>query len=119
MHRASSAAVHELLVVVEVEGVEVDALPAFHLLDAEDFSRMEFDRLPRARLEDHFAQHGPHLCAAAYSRNASFTSAARSAATPFVIVRSMSSSCCWLSFSVILRPGIAASNLGYQNCIHD
>jgi hypothetical protein len=57
---------------VEVEAVEVDALPTFDLLDAEDLAFAELDCLA----------------------NASRTSAARSGAMPRATVRSMSSSCC-------------------------
>jgi len=36
VHGAGAAAMHELLVVMQVEGVEVGALAAFDLLDAQD-----------------------------------------------------------------------------------
>ena len=51
VQRARAPGVHVLLVVVEVEAVEVDALPAIDLLDAQDLAAAELDGLARAGLE--------------------------------------------------------------------
>ena len=50
MHGAGPSAMHKLLVVVQIEAVEVDALQALHLLDAQDLPCQEFDRLSGAGL---------------------------------------------------------------------
>ena len=46
MHRAGAAAMHELLVVMQIEAVEVDALAALDLLDAQDLARLTSIALP-------------------------------------------------------------------------
>ena len=51
VHRAGAAAMHEFLVVVEIEAVEVDALAALDLLDAQDLTSAHFDHLADARLD--------------------------------------------------------------------
>jgi hypothetical protein len=79
---------HELLVVMQVETVEVGALATLDLFDAQDLPFEELDRLAGAGLK-------------AYSRMARRTSATRSGATPRAMVRSISSSCCWLSCNLI------------------
>ena len=87
VHRSGAAAVHEFLVVVQIEAVEVDALAAVDLLDAQDLSRQKLDGFPRAGRHHEFRDHracghrdGSALVsafrAAAYSRSASRTSAA-------------------------------------------
>ena len=45
MHGAGTAAMHELLVVVQVEAIEIDALQPLDLLDAKDLPRFDFQRL--------------------------------------------------------------------------
>jgi len=88
-----AAAMHEFLVVMQVEAVEIGALAAFDLFDAQDLALEQFDRFAGAGLEDNFgddpaAAHrtGPlpasALRAAAYSRSASRTSDTRSIAIP-------------------------------------
>jgi len=52
MQRARAAHVHELLVVVQVEAVEVGALAPLDLRDAHDLALQHFQRLARARLDD-------------------------------------------------------------------
>jgi hypothetical protein len=42
---------HKFLVVVEIEAIEVDALAALDLLDAQDLTSAHFDRLAGARLD--------------------------------------------------------------------
>ena len=54
VHRAGPPAMHELLVVVQVEAVEVDALAAFDLLDAQDLALEELHRLAGAGLHHPF-----------------------------------------------------------------
>ena len=49
---ARAAGVEELLVVVQVEAVEVGALPAVDLLDAQDLPAPQLERLAGARLDD-------------------------------------------------------------------
>src|ERR1700722_12154638 len=110
VHRAGAPAMHELLVVMQVEIIEVGALAAFGLLDAQDLSFKEFDRLAGAGLQNMFEQNFAlaHCSAsrsfgfafvsawraAAYSRSARRTRAMRSGATPRAMVRSINSSCC-------------------------
>src|ERR1700727_2333389 len=113
MHGASAAAMHEFLVVMQVEAIEVDALQAFDLLDAKDLAGLHFERLAGSRLQDHLEQRVPirHrapalLCFAACSRSALRISATRSVASPRWIVRSMSSSCCWLRRITTVLPAI-------------
>ena len=137
VHRAGAAAMHEFLVVMQVEAVEVDALAAFDLLDAQDLALQQLDRLAGAGLQDQFGKDGARrhralpgaasaLCAAAYSRKASRTSETRSGAVPCAMVRSISSSCCWFSRSFItvsaitfpLRFLLAAIRLA-KSCIRD
>src|SRR3984957_3221483 len=117
VHGAGAPAMHELLVVMQVETVEVGALAAFGLFDAQDLPFEEFDRLAGAGLKDVFEQNASlaHCSgsrsfgfafvsawrAAAYSRIARRTSATRSGATPRAMVRSINSSCCWLSCNLI------------------
>ena len=117
MHRAGAPAMHELLVVMQIEAVEVGALAAFGLLDAQDLAFEEFDRLAGAGLQEMFEQNFAlaHRCAsrsfgfavvsarraAAYSESARRTKATRSGATPRAMVRSINSSCCWLSCNLI------------------
>src|ERR1700730_9550444 len=92
VHRAGAAAMHELLVVVQVEAIEIGALAAFDLLDAQDLSFQQLDRLAGAGLDDEFGNDGPGchraasatasaLRAAAYSRSASRTRATWSGET--------------------------------------
>src|SRR6202043_2911660 len=105
---AGAAAMHELLVVMQVETIEVGALAAFDLLDPQDLPFQELDGLAGAGLENEFANDlarghraasvaAAALRAAAYSRKASRTSDTRSGATPCAMVRSISSSCCWFN----------------------
>src|SRR3979411_1668918 len=63
---ARAAGVEELLVVVEVEAVEVRALPAGNLLYPQDLAAPELQRLASAWLDDQvlktlFSPHRPHL----------------------------------------------------------
>ncbi len=117
VHRARAPAMHELLVVVQVEAVEIGALAAFDLRDAQDLPLQQFDGLAGAGLQSVFEKDAAFAHrtgsrsfglalvsaarAAAYSRSASRTSAMRSGATPPAMVRSINSSCCWFSRSVI------------------
>src|SRR5262249_48305461 len=103
VHRAGPAAMHELLVVMQIEAIEVDTLQPFRLLDAQDLPGEKLDGLAGAGLHHPFEQDlsGAHRLPAfwasreaAYSRNASRTSATRSGAVPCAIVRSSNSSCC-------------------------
>src|SRR5260370_5916202 len=91
VHRAGAAAMHELLVVMQVEAIEIGALAALDLLDAQDLSFQELDRFAGARLQDEFGNHlscrhrwfsaaASALCAAAYSRSAGRTHAPPSCA---------------------------------------
>jgi len=102
---------HEFLVVMQVEGVEVGALATFDLLDAQDLALQQLDRLAGAGLQHEFGDHltAAHCAgsvlfsarrAAAYSRSASRTSDTRSGATPCAMVRSINSSCCWFNRSL-------------------
>src|SRR5450631_850913 len=111
VHRAGAAAMHELLVVMQVEAVEVGALAAFDLLDAQDLTFQKLDRLAGAGRHDEFGNDLPRshravpvtasaLRAAAYSRSASRTSETRSGATPCAMVRSINSNCCWFNRSL-------------------
>ena len=113
VHCASAAAMHEFLVVMQVEAIEVDALQAFDLLDAKDLPGLDLERLARPWLQDHLDEDipvchcaAPLLCFAACSRSALRISATRSAASPRSIVRSMSSSCCWLRRTTTVLPAI-------------
>jgi len=54
VHGAGAAAMHELLVVMQVEGVEVGTLAAFDLLDAQDLAFQQFDCLASAGLQEMF-----------------------------------------------------------------
>src|ERR1700736_2281324 len=120
VHRAGAAAMHELLVVVQVEAIEIGALAAFDLLDAQDLVFQQLDRLAGAGLDDEFGNDRPgcHRAAsapasafraAAYSRSASRTSETRSGATPWAMVRSISSSCCWFNRNLTMVSAIKAS----------
>ena len=51
---ARAPGVEELLVVVQIEAVEVGALPAVDLLDAQNLPAPHFQRLAGARLDDEF-----------------------------------------------------------------
>ena len=46
MHGAGAAAMHELLVVMQIEAIEIDALQAFDLLDAKDLPGLSSIALP-------------------------------------------------------------------------
>src|ERR1700676_943532 len=116
VHRACTAAMHEFLVVVQVEAVEIGALAALDLLDAQDLSFEEFDRLAGAGLQNPFGDDRSwrHCAAsalrwAAYSRSATRTSETRSGATPCAMVRSNSSSCCWFNRSLTTVSDIRTS----------
>ena len=50
MQVTRTAGVKELLVVMEIEAVEVGALPADDLLDAQNLAAPDFQRLAGARL---------------------------------------------------------------------
>src|ERR1700733_2739059 len=116
MHGPGAAAMHEFLVVVQVEAIEVDALEAFDLLDAKDLAGFHFERLAGSRHEGHLEKDIPihhrasaPRCFPACSRNALRIKDTRSAASPRWIVRSMSSSCCWLRRTTTVLPAIAPS----------
>jgi len=92
---------HELLIVMQVEAIEIGALAALDLLDAQDLPLQQFDRLAGAWLDDKLRDYlalrhcGAFVLisafrAAAYSRNARRTSDTRSGATPCAMVRSIS-----------------------------
>src|SRR5258706_4517582 len=111
VHGAGAAAMHEFLVVMQIEAIEVGALAAFDLLDAQDLSFEQLDCFAGARLQDEFGNDWPNrhrpvsvtasaFRAAAYSRSAIRTSDTRSGATPCAMVRSISSSCCWFNRSL-------------------
>ena len=75
MHGAGAAAMHELLVVMQIEAIEVDALQAFDLLDAKDLPGPDLERLAGSGLQHHFEQDiairhraAPLRCFAACSR---------------------------------------------------
>src|SRR5260221_5857805 len=117
MHRAGPPAMHELLVVMQVEAVEIGALTALDLLDAQDLAFEELDGLAGAGLEHVLEESAAPahrtgarsfgfavasaLRAAVYSRSASLTRATRSGAVPRAMVRSINSSCCWLGYNLI------------------
>src|SRR5450432_5336 len=111
VHRPGAAAMHELLVVMQVEAIEVGTLAAFDLLDAQDLTFQKLDRLAGAGRHDEFGNDLPRshravpvtasaFRAAAYSRRASRTSDTRSGATPCAMVRSINSNCCWFNRSL-------------------
>src|SRR6202022_606446 len=108
VHGAGTAAMHELLVVMQIEAIEIGALAPFDLLDPPDLAFQQCDRLAGAGLDDEFGDDltrchrtlsaaASALCAAAYLRSASRTRETRSGATPCAMVRSISSSCCWFN----------------------
>src|SRR4051794_20923689 len=101
MHRPGAAAMHEFLVVVQVEAIEVHALQALDLRDAKDLPSLDLERLAGSRLENHLpddfaGRHRapPWRSLAACSRSALRMSETRSSASPRLMVRSISSSCC-------------------------
>ena len=109
VHRPGAAAVHGLLIVVQVETIEVDTLQSVDLLDAQNLAREQFDRLAGPRLQHVLPQDraGAHRAVpagvlAACSRRALRMRAARSGASPLRTVRSISSSCCWFSLTTIV-----------------
>src|SRR5271170_535790 len=126
MDGAGASAMHELFVVMQIEAIEIDALQALDLFDAQDLTGEQFDRLAGARLHHPFEQDFtfPHRDAsgrvaarlAAYSRKASRTRDARSGATPLAIVRLTSSICCWFSSSVTTFPAIPVSPFWLRHC---
>src|SRR5260370_11667817 len=112
VHRAGAAAMHELLVVMQVEAIEIGALAALDLLDAQDLSFQKLDRLAGAGLQNKFGKYLPrrHRAAsaaasacrgAAYSRSAHRPSDTRARATPCASVLSISSNCFWFNRSFI------------------
>src|ERR1700738_3893732 len=122
VHRAGAAAMHELLVVMQVEAIEIGALAAFDLLNAQDLPFQQFDRFAGAGLQDEFGNDLPrrHRAvsmtasawrAAAYSRSASRTSDTRSGAMPCAMVRSISSRCCWFNRSLTTASAMKESLL--------
>ena len=56
MHRPRAPAMHEFLVVMQIEAIEIDALQALDLLDAQDLARQQLDGLAGARLHHPFEQ---------------------------------------------------------------
>ena len=54
VHGARPPAMHEFLVVVQVEAIEVDALVAVHLLDPQHLPLQQFDRLAGPGLDLQF-----------------------------------------------------------------
>src|SRR5258708_9673250 len=115
VHRAGAAAMHELLVIMQVEAIEIGALAALDLLDAQDLSFQKLDRLAGAGLQNKFGKYLPRrhraasaaasACrAATYSRSASRTSHTRSRATPSANVPSPSANCFWFNRTFIPIP---------------
>src|SRR5260370_3628393 len=102
---ARAAAMHDLLVVMQVEAIEIGALAALDLLDAQDLSFQKLDRLAGAGLQNKFGKYLPRrhraasaaasACrAATYSPSASRTSDTRSGAPPWAIGPANNSHCC-------------------------
>jgi hypothetical protein len=54
---AGAAGVEELLVVMQIEAVEIGALAADHLLDAQDLAALHFERLAGPRLDHQLVEH--------------------------------------------------------------
>src|ERR1700722_18417008 len=121
VHGAGAAAMHEFLVVMQVEAIEIRTLAALNLLDAQDLPLQEFDCLAGAGFDDEFRDDLPRchreasavsaLRAAAYSRSARRTNDTRSGATPWAMVRSINSSCCWFNRSLMTVSVIEHSSL--------
>ncbi len=113
VHGAGAAAMHELLVVVQVEAVEVGALAALDLLDAQDLALQQFDRLAGPRLEDEFRYDracwssrapgglGLFWLVGVFAQGEPDSAPRDPGATPRAMVRSISSSCCWFNRSLM------------------
>src|ERR1700738_1794902 len=109
VHVPRPSRVEELLVVLKIEAVEVNALAAFDLLDAQDHAAPQLERLAGAGLEPEPRMGSPlihrappyalpsgraALWRAKNSRSAMRTTPSRSATPTRAIVASINSSCC-------------------------
>jgi len=107
VHGAGAAAMHELLVVMQIEAIEVGALAALDLLDAQDLPLQQFDRLAGAGLDENSemiwrAVIAPAPSAVGFMRGGIFMKRRPHQRHPvrrhaLRDVRSSSSSCCWFT----------------------